>query len=81
MLRGRVEFRVPEPWDQRPTVLEARNWASVELGADHIYRIHFTQLGERTPEFARGWLKGFPAIAGETKKNNAGHERPPNSKR
>jgi hypothetical protein len=79
VLRGRVEFRVPEPWDQRPTVLEPRSWASVELGPDHIYRIQTTDLGKAAPEFARGWIRGFPAIAGETKSENAGHKRSPNS--
>ena len=79
VLRGRVDFRVPEGWDQRPTVLEARNWASAELGPDHIYRIQFTNVDKPLPEFASGWRKGFPAIAGETKRPGTGRKRPPNS--
>jgi hypothetical protein len=79
--RGRVEFRVsgPRGQDQCPLVLEEKNWALVELDKDHVSRIQMTKLGARIPEFARGWLKGFPAIAGETKRENAGHKRPPNS--
>jgi hypothetical protein len=77
--RGRIDFRIPGCQDQTPCVVEERNWALVELGPDHVYRVIHAFAGKKAPEFANEWLKAFPVLAGETKRENTGHKRSPNS--